>query len=81
MLVFRFDVLEKLKDNGFSSYSLIKKCGFSTTTVQKLREGDTSVNAATLNRICELLHCQPGTLLKWIPDAEVAAPAGQTDQD
>ena len=68
MLVFKFDVLEKLKESGFSSYSLIKKCGFSTTTVQKLRSGDATVSASTIDRICGLLHCQPGTLLKWIPD-------------
>lgn len=68
MLVFKFDVLEKLKDNGFSSYSLIKKYGFSTTTVQKLRDGDATISAATIDRICGLLHCQPGTLLMWVPD-------------
>lgn len=68
MIVYRFDVLKKLKEKGITTYSLSKSYGFSPRMVQKLREGDTSISAATIDRLCTLLRCQPGTLLQWVPD-------------
>lgn len=70
MIIYRFDVLEKLKDIGITSYTLTKGYGFSPTMVQKLREKNTSINAATINRLCGLLHCQPGDLLEYVPDRQ-----------
>lgn len=68
MIIYRFDVLEKLKDIGITSYTLTKRYGFSPTMVQKMREKNTSINAATINRLCGLLHCQPGDLLEYVED-------------
>lgn len=83
MLVFRFDILDKLKSRGITTYSLAKNYGFSPGMVQKLREQNTAISAATIDKLCGLLECQPGTLLKWVPDSkdQDAAPAGQPDQD
>lgn len=68
MLVFRFDVLDKLKKCGFTTYSLTKEHGMSPATIQKLRNKTTDINAATINRLCGLLHCQPGDLLEYVED-------------
>lgn len=68
MLVYRFDVLDKLKSKGITTYSLTKKYGFSPGMVQKLREQNTAISASTIDKLCALLECQPGTLLRWIPD-------------
>ena len=68
MLVYRFDVLEKLKNKGITTYSLSKNYGVSPGMVQKLREKNTAISAATIDKLCGLLGCQPGTLLQWVPD-------------
>lgn len=74
MLIYRFDILEKLKSKGISTYSLSKSYGFSPGMVQKLREKNTAISAATIDKLCGLLGCQPGTLLQWVPDQEGGAP-------
>lgn len=70
MLIYRFDVLEKLKEKGITTYSLTKKYGVPPSTVQKLRTGNATISASTIDRLCALLHCQPGTLLQWVPDQD-----------
>lgn len=79
MFVYKIDILEQLKNAGISTYSLIKKYGVPSATVQKLRAGDTSISLLTLDRICGLLECQPGTLIKWVPDSEAGAAAPGPD--
>lgn len=68
MLIFRFDVLDRLKKCGLTTYSLTKDLGISPATIQKLRRQQTDINAATINRLCGLLHCQPGDLLEYVED-------------
>lgn len=84
MLVYRFDVLEKLKNKGITTYSLSKSYGFSPGMVQKLREKNTAISAATIDKLCDLLGCQPGTLLQWVPDQpgqdEGLGPDGEDNQ-
>lgn len=84
MLVYRFDVLEKLKNKGITTYSLSKNYGFSPGMVQKLREKSTAISAATIDKLCGLLGCQPGTLLQWVPDqpgpADGTGPDGESGQ-
>lgn len=70
MLIYKFDVLEKLREKGISSYSLTKTHGIPPSTVQKLRTGNATISAATIDRLCTLLHCQPGTLLQWVPGGD-----------
>lgn len=52
--------------------------------VQKLREKNTAISAATIDKLCGLLGCQPGTLLQWVPDqpgqAEGLGPDGEDNQ-
>lgn len=82
-LNYKFDVLEKMKERGFSTYSLNKKYGFSTGTIQKLRQWDTNVTLTTLDKICGLLRCQVDDLLLWVPHSKNQADdrAGQPNHD
>lgn len=75
MLIFRFDVLDRLKKCGLTTYSLTKDFGISPATIQKLRRQQTDINAATINRLCGLLHCQPGDLLEYVEDGAGNQPA------
>lgn len=64
MIVYRFDVLEKLKSSGHSTYKLRKDKIMGEATIQQLREGQL-VSWANLNTICRLLNCQPGDILEY----------------
>jgi len=69
---YRFDMLEALKEKGWSTYRILKapveERPFGQSTVQKLRKGDTSLTLANLAKLCELLEKQPGDLLEYVPD-------------
>lgn len=68
MIRYKFDVLEKLKNIGISTYTLTKTYKISPATIQKLRENDCNISTLTINKLCGMLKCQPGDLLEWLPD-------------
>ena len=72
LLKYRVNVMEELKNAGYSGYFLEKNKVFSPSALQKFRH-DIVVGIETLNRLCTLLQCQPGDLLVWIPDNEAQA--------
>lgn len=57
-----------LKEKGYSSYKLRKEKLISQATLQKLRTGDGIIDSRTINRLCELLDCQPGDITEYVPD-------------
>ena len=67
MIRYKINVLECLKEAGYSSYRLQKEKIFSAGMVDKLRKGDTAITVESLNLICSLLQCQPGDVLEWYP--------------
>ena len=70
VIYYKKDVLQALKEVGYSTYRLQKEKLLSAGTVQKIREDDTSIQIETLNIICGMLQCQPGDILEWMPDEE-----------
>lgn len=64
---YKVDVLEKLKDAGFSSYRIRKEGLVNQTALQKLREGRL-IAWEQLDNICRLLNCQPGDLVEFIDE-------------
>ena len=67
MIKYKIDILEELKNKGYSSYRLRKDKIFGEATIQKIRNKD-QINFDNLNKICELLECQPGYLIIYIKD-------------
>lgn len=67
MICYKVDIMSALKNAGYNSYRIQKEKLLSSTTVQKLRHGDTSLTIENLNTICDMLECQPGDLLEWYP--------------
>lgn len=67
MFRFKINVLAELKKNGYSSYRLIQKQLMSSRVVQKLRCSE-MVGIQTLNTICNLLHCDIGDIIEFVPD-------------
>lgn len=68
MLEYKFDVLEKLKERGYTSYKIRTGKLLSESTVQKLRSGKATISGSSIDALCALLDCQPGDILRYIPD-------------
>ena len=63
-LKFKIDVLEALKEKGYSSYSLRKEKILSESTIQKLRDGK-GLSWDNLNTLCRLLECDISDILEY----------------
>ena len=69
MLRYKIDVLEELKNKGYSSYKLRKEKLMGEAQIQKIRDNEL-VSKETLNTICKLLNCQPGDIMEYVEDKE-----------
>lgn len=66
---YKFDVMQALKDKGFSTWDLRKNKLMSEGTLQRLRHAE-PVSWSNIEQICTLLECQPGDLLECVKDEE-----------
>lgn len=66
---YKIDVLVALKNAGYSTYKLRKEKLIGESVLQQIREG-IPVSWTNISRICELLSCQPGDILEYVPDTE-----------
>lgn len=66
-IIYKFDILETLKEKGYTSYRLRKEKIMGERTIQQLRNNQL-VSWEIVSRLCELLHCQPGDLVAYAPD-------------
>ena len=67
MLRYKIDILEELKNKGYSTYKLRKDKIIGESQIQKIRTGELA-SKETLNTICKLLACQPGDILEYIDE-------------
>lgn len=69
MMYFKYNILLDLKNKGYTSYKLINKKILSAGTVTKIRNNDAiKLSLSTIDKICELLCCQPGDILEYMPE-------------
>ena len=61
------DVLNDLKNAGYSSGRIQKEHLLSGSTLVKLKAG-VGVSWENIERICAMLNCQPGDILEYVPD-------------
>ena len=66
-LRFKVDILDALKEKGYTTYILRKENILSQSTIQKLREGK-GLAWDNIERLCALLDCQPGDLLEYMKE-------------
>lgn len=64
MLVYRFDVLEALKEHGYNTTRLRKEKLLGENAIQCLRENK-MVGIKTLENLCRLLEMQPGSIIRY----------------
>lgn len=67
MIVYK-DVLGKLKNAGYSTWVLRKNALISERVLTKIRRNE-PITFDKLNDICQLLDCQVGDILAYVPDS------------
>ena len=65
MLRYKIDILEALKEKGYTSYKIRKDKLIGEAQLTKIRSGEIA-SKETLNTICRLLSCQPGDILEYV---------------
>ena len=70
MIVVQLDVM--LAKRKMRSKELAERIGFTEANISLLKSGKVKgVRFETLEKICEVLQCQPGDLLEYRPDGSV----------
>lgn len=72
MLIYKVNVFEELKKNGIGFITARKSKAFSQATLTKFKNGDTNITLANLDKLCNLLKCQPAELIEYVETAEDA---------
>lgn len=67
---YKINVLAALKEAGYSSTRIRQEKLIGQATLQQLRHGEL-VSWATINTICQLLDCQPGDILEYVPEDNI----------
>ena len=62
-ITYKSDILSLLKAKGYNTTRLRKEKLLAESTIQQLRECKL-VSWTNIDRICSLLECQPGDILK-----------------
>lgn len=57
------DIIQKLSDAGYNTTRIRKENILPQSTLQRLRDGK-PITTDTIDKICELIGCQPGDILK-----------------
>ncbi|MBR3239626.1 MAG: helix-turn-helix domain-containing protein [Clostridia bacterium] len=68
MIVFE-DIMGMLSMRGWSSYRLRNEKILSESIMTRLRSKE-SITTNTIDKLCELLDCQPGDLMHYVPDEQ-----------
>ena len=71
MIIYK-NVLERLKQAGYSSYVLMKTGAIGQGAISNIRNGR-PVSLATIDTVCRLLKCQPGDILEYVETEEPPA--------
>lgn len=60
-----------IQQRGMTSKELAEKVGITEANLSHIRTGQIkAVRFSTLNKLCEILECEPGDIIKYRPDDE-----------
>lgn len=69
LLIYKINVIEKLKEKGYNTYILRTKKLIGESTLTKIREGK-GISWENLDTLCKLLKCQPSAIIQHVEDKE-----------
>lgn len=67
MIIYKIDIMEALKEKGYTSYRLRQDKIFGEATMTKFRRKE-YINFDNLNLLCELLECQPSDIIEYVKE-------------
>lgn len=68
---FKYDKLFDLfKEKKITTYKIRKENIISQAALTKMKNGNGNIDTRTLERLCAILHCQPGDIMEYVPDEE-----------
>lgn len=69
MIVYSKNIIEELGKKGYTTYRIKQEKIFNQTQLQQLRD-NRLLTQDNLNKLCELLECQPGDILEYRKDSK-----------
>lgn len=69
---YKINIMDALKEKGYTSYRIRKEKLFGQKTVQDFRDGTVVLSQDLLSKLCEILECQPGDLIEYVPDDKLS---------
>ena len=76
---YRANIMARLKEKGYTSTRLRKEKIFGERTMQEFRTGG-EIPYKTLNTLCQLLSCQVGDIIEYVPDPPDSPAPGSADE-
>ena len=58
---------DTMQKNNASTYTLQVKGGISSSTIRRLKAGE-SVSTNTIDALCKTLHCSVQDIIKFLPE-------------
>lgn len=68
MIVYQ-DIIVRLAAAGYTSYRIRNERLIPSSTMTRIRNNE-PITTETIDTICRLCECQPGELLRWVPDED-----------
>lgn len=68
-IIYKINIVSALKEAGYSTYKLRKEKLLAESTLQKFRNNEL-VSWDNVSTVCQLLNCQPGDILEYIPEQQ-----------
>ncbi len=63
------DIEPLMIERGFSAGALAEEIGLTPANLAVLKNGRAkAVRFTTLEALCQALDCQPGDILRWVPE-------------
>lgn len=72
-----FRKLGELLERKGKKWQYLRDNGISPGIVAKMKDGTGHTDTRTIQKVCELLKCQPGQIMEYIP----AAPKDEPEED
>ena len=70
MLIYKIDVLQTLKENGYNTTRLRREKLLGENAIQDIRQNK-MIGTKSLDMVCRLLDMQPGNIIKYVDDTEI----------
>ena len=69
MFKYKINVLDKLKEKGYSTYKLSHEGYFGGASIQQMRNNEV-LGKSGLEMLCKLLECDISEIIEYVPDTQ-----------